>query len=100
MGARNKMGEKQIAKSDICEIYKYAAGKVIVNENLVSDIVNGNLAHFRDNDSMSINDYIGFCLQLIMLEAKKQITFIVEDKLSELVGENICLTERMEFIKK
>ncbi|MBK9499484.1 MAG: hypothetical protein IPO06_09030 [Leptospiraceae bacterium] len=49
---------------------------------------------------MSINDYIGFCLQLIMLEAKKQITFIVEDKLSELVGENICLTERMEFVKK
>lgn len=99
MGARNKMGEKQITKSDICEIYKHVASKVIVNENLVSDKVNGILAHFRDTESVSDKDYIGFCLQLIMLEVKKQITFLVEDKLSELVGENVCLTEHVEFKK-
>lgn len=92
--------EKQITKNDIYEIYRHAAMKVIVNDTVILDQININLIHFKDSDSMDINDYIGFCLQLIMLEAKKQITFIVEDKLSELVGENICLTERMEFVKK
>ncbi len=94
------MASKQITKNDIYEIYKHAASKVIVNENVVLERIDGILAHFRDNDFTSVNDYIGFCAQTIMLEAKKQITFVVEDKLSELVGENICLTERMEFVKR
>ncbi|MBK7057049.1 MAG: hypothetical protein IPH52_18765 [Leptospiraceae bacterium] len=66
---------------------------------LILDQINIESYHFKDK-TLCVNDYIGFCLQLIMLETKKQITFMVEDKLSELVGENICLTERMEFIKK
>ena len=97
---QNKMAAKQITKNDIYEIYKHAASKVIVNENVVLERIDGLLTHFRDNDFTSVKDYIGFCAQAIMFEAKKQITFIVEDKLSELVGENICLTERMEFTKK
>ena len=93
------MASKQITKNDIYEIYRHAAMKVIVNDTLILDQININLIHFKDSDSMGINDYIGFCLQLIMLETKKQITFMVEDKLSELVGENICITEHAEFKK-
>ena len=93
------MGGKKKKKNDIYEIYRHAAMKVIVNDTAILDQININLIHFKDSDSMGINDYIGFCLQLIMLETKKQITFMVEDKLSELVGENICITEHAEFKK-
>ena len=93
------MNEKQITKSDIYEIYKYAASKTIVNENIVLERVDGILANFRDNDFTSVSDYIDFCAQLIMMETKKQITFLVEDKLSEFIGEEVSLVEKVGFKK-
>ena len=90
----------KITKKEIYDIYKHAASKTIVSDNVVLDRIDSILAHFAKNETMTISEYIELCYSMIIQETKKQITYVVENKLSELIGENVCLTEHVEFKKK